>query len=330
MIDWRGVFCTLVSIAMLPAISGLGSAARAQDPFAADPPDPPVQQGAWTDEQFDNWIDQIVSGINDQDSPDRGRLRERLTLKVEWIELSCNISEAQKKKLEIAGRGDIKRFMDEMRGMKRRYRQIKGDPVEFAKLQQRISEIQTSSASDLFGDSSFLSKMVQKTLSEEQAAALARAVEESRAFSHRAAVLQAVQFCDAAVGLKDEQRRRLTELFVLETRQMKRDLSSELPLQFLMVLKTAKLSRAKLRAILDERQWFVMSALLKQLEQGVNAVGFGAIMGGMPGMGGGMPGMGGGMGMMCVPVSGPADGARSDALNVEDEHAAETRKRNDK
>jgi hypothetical protein len=74
-------------------------------------------------------------------------------------------------------------------------------------------------------------------------------------------------------------------LFVLETRQMKRDLSSELPLQFLMVLKTAKLSRAKLREILDERQWFVMSALLKQLEQGVNAVGFGAIQIGVaPGM----------------------------------------------
>ena len=69
-------------------------------------------------------------------------------------------------------------------------------------------------------------------------------MEESRAFSHRAAVLQAVQFCDAAVGLKDEQRRWLTELFVLETRQMKRDLSSEFPLQFLMVLKTAKLSRS--------------------------------------------------------------------------------------
>ena len=85
-----------------------------------------------------------------------------------------------------------------------------------------------------------------------------------------------------------------------------------------------------------------MNALLKQLEQGVNAVGFGAIMRGMPGMGGGMAGMGGGMagmgggmGMMCVPVSGPADGPRCDALNVEDElgkpeQSAETWKRNDK
>ena len=31
--------------------------------------EPVVQQGAWTDEQFDGWVDQIVSGINDRDTP---------------------------------------------------------------------------------------------------------------------------------------------------------------------------------------------------------------------------------------------------------------------
>jgi hypothetical protein len=44
-----------------------------------------------------------------------------------------------------------------------------------------------------------------------------------------------------------------------------------------MVLQTAKLSRDKLKAIFDDRQWDVMSSLLKQLQQGVNAVGLGAI-----------------------------------------------------
>ena len=106
--------------------------------------------------------------------------------------------------------------------MKRRYRQIKADPIQFAKMQKRLAEIQTSSAADLFGEASFLSKMLQRTLSDEQSAAYARAVEESRAFAHRAAVEQAVQFCDLAIGLNDDQRRRLTELFVNETRQMKR------------------------------------------------------------------------------------------------------------
>jgi hypothetical protein len=37
------------------------------------------------------------------------------------------------------------------------------------------------------------------------------------------------------------------------------------------------LSRGKLKAIFDAEQWKVMAALLKQLEQGVNAGALGAI-----------------------------------------------------
>jgi hypothetical protein len=58
---------------------------------------------------------------------------------------------------------------------------------------------------------------------------------------------------------------------------MKRKESSELSLQFMMVVQTAKLSRGKLKAIFDAEQWKVMAALLKQLEQGVNAGALGAI-----------------------------------------------------
>ena len=70
--------------------------------------------------------------------------------------------------------------------MKRQYRQIKSDPIQFAKMQQRLAEIQTSSAAELFGEASFLSKMLHRTLSDAQAALYARALEESRAFGHRA------------------------------------------------------------------------------------------------------------------------------------------------
>ena len=103
--------------------------------------------------------------------------------------------------------------------MKRQYRQIKADPIQFARMQQRLAEIQTSSAAELFGEASFLSKMLHRTLSEAQRVAYTKAAEESTAFGHRAAVEQAVQVCDLAIGLTDDQRRRLTELFMNEIRQ---------------------------------------------------------------------------------------------------------------
>jgi hypothetical protein len=273
MIERPRVFRRLSLIAVILALSASARLSRAQGVNAPEVGEEVVQQGAWTDDQFYAWVDQIVSGINDRDTPVNGRLDERLNLKLDWIQASCGISEEQKKKLQIAGRRDIKRFLDEMREIKRQYRKVRADPIQFGKMQHRLSDIQTSSAADLFGEASFLSKMLHRTLSDAQSVAYARAMEESRAFEHRAAVEQAVQFCDLAIGLNDDQRRRLTELFLSETRQMKRKESSELSLQFMMVLQTAKLSRDKLKAIFDAAQWEVMSALLKQLQQGVNAVG---------------------------------------------------------
>jgi hypothetical protein len=272
-IDRRGNDKRLALIAVVLALAPFARISLAQEVNAPGPHDRVVQQGAWTDEQLDDWVDQIVSGINDRDTPEQGRLDERLTLKLDWIQASCGITGEQKKKLQLAGRRDIKRFLDELREMKRQFRRIKEDPIQFAKMQQRLAEIQTSSAADLFGEASFLSKTLRPTLSDAQNAAYLRAIEESRAFAHRAAVEQAVQFCDLAIGLNNDQRRRLTELFVNETRRIKRNESSEISLQFMMVLQTAKLSRAKLKAIFDAAQWKVMIALLKQLETGVNAVG---------------------------------------------------------
>jgi hypothetical protein len=280
MIDRRGVFKSLVSNAMFAAIlaliPGQSPAARGQE---VPVPDPAVQQGAWTEEQFDALVDQIVSEINDRDSADRGRLNDQLALKLDWVEATCKTSEAQRKKLQIAGRGDIKRFLDEMREMKRRYRQVKGNLVEFGKMRQQLAAIQSSSGAEIFGESSLLSKMLRMTLSAEQLVAIKRGEAEARAFASRAAVEQAVQFCDVAVGLKDEQRRKLTELLVHETREMKPEEPAGLPAQFSMVLVTAKSSHAKFKAIFDERQWRAMSELLKQLEQGARAGGFARLRG---------------------------------------------------
>jgi hypothetical protein len=278
MIDRRAVFKALVSIAMLPAISGLSRATRAQEvdaPAAVDLAGPEVVRIV---EHFDTWIDQIVGGNDARESADLGRLSEQLKLKLDWIAATCKTSEPQMKKLQIAGRGDIKRLVDEMREIKRRYRQVKGDPVEFGKIQQRLAVIQSSSGSETFGDSSLLSKTLRTTLSAEQIAAIEREEEASRAFECGAAVLQAVQFCDVAIGMKDDQRRKLTELFVLETRR-KRDRSPGSPVAFSTILMTAKMSPDRFKAIFDERQWRRMSDLLKEVEQNGNVVGFQGILG---------------------------------------------------
>ena len=260
----------LVLLAGIAVIMGGAPAALAQEELVRFAGELVEDQGGWTDEQFDGWIDQIVEGVNGRDKPENGRLDERLSLKLDWMEASCGIDLVQRKKLQLAGRHDIKRFLDELREMKREYRRIKSDPIQFGKMQTRLAEIQTSSAADLFGENSFLSKMMHTTLSPEQAAAYAKATEESNSFARRAAIARAVEYCDLAIGLNDDQRRRLTELFTAETRPLKRNESSEISLEFTIFMQVPKLSQKKLKAIFDEEQWVVMAALLKQLEQNIH------------------------------------------------------------
>lgn len=270
MIPGRVFFKQLVLIAGIAVTSVVAPAALAQEEVVPPADELVEEQGVWTIEQFDGWIDQIVEGVNGRDKPENGRLDERLNLKLDWMRASCWINEVQRKKLKLAGRRDIKRFLDELREMKREFRQIKSDPIQFGKMQSRLAEIQTSSAADLFGANSFLSKMMHTTLSPEQAAAYAKATEESKSFARRVAIARAVEYCDLAIGLNDDQRRRLTELFTAETRSLKRNESSEISLEFTIFMQVPKLSQKKLKAIFDEEQWVVMVALLKQLEQSMN------------------------------------------------------------
>jgi hypothetical protein len=95
MIDRRGDFKRLTLIAVVLALSGSARISRGQEVDARDAPGPDAQQGAWTDQQFDASIDEIVKDVNDRDTLENGRLDERLSIKLDWIQVSSGISEAQ-------------------------------------------------------------------------------------------------------------------------------------------------------------------------------------------------------------------------------------------
>jgi hypothetical protein len=98
---------TLASTLILLSCVG---AARAQPPkavFIAPNGMVIVQQGqAWTD-LIDGW----VLGRGDA-SAGRQQLEWQLTVQMEDIDRACSLTDAQRRKLELAGRGDIKHFFD--------------------------------------------------------------------------------------------------------------------------------------------------------------------------------------------------------------------------
>jgi hypothetical protein len=205
-------------------------------------------------------VDQMLYGRFGGAGVARNKLDSALALRVDDVDRICGVTEGQKKKLQVAGRGDIKRFFDRVEETKRRFESVKNN--QFNNIWQEIQPLQTELNSGLFGDDSFFAKTVKRTLNEEQAAKFANVVRERNLVRYRATVGWCVVQLDRSVGLSDDQRARMVELLVKETRPPKRFGQND---YWFMMLQASKISESKLKPILDDIQWRILE---RQLNQG--------------------------------------------------------------
>ena len=225
---------------------------------------PDAKQAALTEDQFREWADQTVFGANRTVAACRARLVGRLELTLEHLDRTCGITDAQAKKLRVAGYGDIKRVLDRLEDIKRSFALVKDDPVEVARLQSDIKDMGAASGRPLFEDGSIFWKTLRKTLRSDQAAKYDFGSRQSKLFRHQAMVDQTVQLIDVAVGFKDAQRQRFTKLLLEKTlpARSSREPSSELQS---VALQAAKLPEATTKPMFDKAQWRILSALFKEL-----------------------------------------------------------------
>ena len=161
----------LLLVASALALVGAGRPARAQDD------DEPVENEnanaqavnnlrvaviaqAPNLEQMDQWVFGRYGGSGGAHS----KLDSSLLLRIQDLERTCGITEAQKMKLRLAGRGDIKRFFDRLEELKRKLQQGQNDPN--ANIWQAIQPLQVELNTGLFGDDSLYAKTIKRTLNE--------------------------------------------------------------------------------------------------------------------------------------------------------------------
>ena len=130
---------------------------------------------------------------------------------------TCGLSEIQKKKLVLAGRGDIKRFFDKVEEKRKKFDKVKTDQNKVGEIYQELMPLQVTLNSGLFTEDSFYAKTLKKVLSQEEEARYHKVVEEKRQFRYRAKVELVVAQLDQTVGFRDAQRRQLVELILRET-----------------------------------------------------------------------------------------------------------------
>jgi hypothetical protein len=271
--------CSLIRWSLLCAmLIALPQIARAQhehdqmpgNDLAGEPGAPlPLEADAapMTQQQFNDWAEQSVFSSDRNALTWRSRLSARLELKLEYLQRTCGITEAQTKKLRLAGNADIKRLIDRLDADKRSFAIAKDDSTQIAQLQSDVQELRDASGSSLLEEGSLFAKTLQKALSRKQFAKYSMEERQSKQFRHRATVDQTVQLFDVAVGINDAQRERFAQLLLRRTRPPRR---SRGPLsEFLSVgFQAAKLPEAEVKLIFDDSQWRMLRTLFQEFIEG--------------------------------------------------------------
>jgi hypothetical protein len=197
----------------------------------------------------------------------RAALVARLSMEIGRIDQVCGLTGAQKKKLELAGRADVKRSFDRVEDARRRLCAARENAEQAAIIQAELAELRSRPVEGFFSDGSMFAKSVPSVLGADQFARYRSERLTRRRFRHRAKVDLAVEVLSAAAGCSEEQRERLATLLLEKTQ-----LSTRPDQDFLVVLaQAARLPDDQLRPIFDEAQWRAVSRLRKTLGEQLQA-----------------------------------------------------------
>jgi hypothetical protein len=250
---------------LFAAWGSVASPARAQDdvPVEENPQahaEEQQQQFMVADETFDQW----VFGARGNALAGKTRLESALLVQIENIDRLCSLTEEQRQKLRLAGRGDIKRLLDRIEQLRKKFQLVKTDQNKINEFFQEVQPFQAELNRGPFGPGSIFSKTVKSTLTSEQAAHTDRARRERRQFEYTARVELVVNMLDESLALRAAERRQLVELLVAETRPPKAFGNHQYD-YYLIMFQASKLTPARFQAILDESQYKALQKLFEQM-----------------------------------------------------------------
>jgi hypothetical protein len=214
-------------------------------------------QNRFTDENFDQWVFQQ----DRKASTARKRLASTLVIQLEAIDRASRLTDPQKQKLQLAGRGDVKRFFDRYETAKQKFHLVKDDQQKFQEIWQDINPLQTSLHAGLFDGDSLFYKSLHNTLTDEQRARHDVVDRERREFSHRASIELAVNTWEQSVPLREAQRRELITLLTNQTKMPRKSGSYD---YYLIMYQLSQLPEEKLKPQFDEIQWKIVGRQLAQ------------------------------------------------------------------
>ena len=204
---------------------------------------------------FDQWIFQ---GRGDANSA-RQRIQSALQLQIDELHRVCELSDAQKQKLALAGHGDTKRFFEEVEAVREKFRAVQNDANAFNGIWQHIQPLQQKLSRGLFGETSFFAKTLKKTLTPEQIAKHQANLDQRRQYRYRAMVEVGITALENSVPLRHDQHAALVKLLLEKTQPPEAFGQHD---NYVIMHQLSTLPEKEVKAVLDERQWELLERQL--------------------------------------------------------------------
>lgn len=205
-------------------------------------------QVAFANENFDQWVFQGVQNAEQGFQ----RLQTQANLRLAEINRVCQLSVGQKQKLQLAVRGDLHGFHEDVEEARRKFDLVKHDQNALGNIWQDIQPLQRKMAGGLITSDSLLMKALRKTLNSEQLAAYDVVRDQRRQFHFRASVAASLIKLEDAVALSSSERDALAKLLLAEATPPEHSGQYD---YYLVMYRLAHLPEGKVKPLLDAQRW---------------------------------------------------------------------------
>lgn len=200
----------------------------------------------------------------------RKRMESVIDSELQWIEGRCRLTDVQKKKLRLAGRGDIGSFFsraEELRG------KVVGralDQQEYNELSMEMSRLRMMTQNGLLNEASLFRKTLRRTLDDQQRTDYQQLLRQRQLEAAEAGVVVWERVTTngngvRAFGLKlsSETRRKVCELIVEQGRMPE---SPNSYMRYIVMLEADRIAD-QLRPLMDDEQWDEFQKLVTQAKR---------------------------------------------------------------
>ena len=270
----RGFFRMVAALTLVTAPLPHGPSLRGEDDTVVDAAAMRAQEQGQQQQQV--VLDQQMNGmfypVEGNAEKSRQQCLDRLLLQVSAVEEICGLTPEQRRKCEAAAKLDVARAMDEIEAVRQRYSgrtldlQNPAGQAEWQRFHQDAQAVQAK-LQDAGGETSLLRKVIAGILDEEQRSDWRRESDLRAQYQWRSVVDAGMVQLDVALGLTSEQHEAILGLLMekpLRINQAKIWMHGNHFPPFVCRYGLAQLDQAKLKAIVNERQWKMLGQFIEQ------------------------------------------------------------------